>query len=484
MRITIAAAIAFLCLPSPASPQRAPDYLQIVRAYADAMIEHGRDVYGPERTPLFASALDRSTMRIGDFPEIEGIREHDRVTRGSNPMHDQNLYQVLHALSLATGEPRYAAEADRALDYFFDHAQSPATGLLAWGEHLGWGFESESMIGNDEHEFYRPWVLWDRVRELSPEALPRFARGLWEHQIYDQRTGEFSRHASYREHEPQRGNDYPRHGGFYVDTWAEAYRDTGDPVFARATEVLLDGFERRRSPRTGAFACCSREDRLHIMWPLSNVSLAVDLARAAAAFPGPLRARMFDVAENVDSIFLALDHSFGPEGIGFVTGADIHTLENFLEGEWTHTEPWVTGYGMSTDAQAANLLVERLRQLPAGPTKDGYRALILASADRYLTSEPDVSRTIYPGSLGEVILHMLNAHELTGDARFAQRAEHFARLAVELFLEPGSALPKASTRHDHYEAITRADTMMMALLRLWQVRERPDLALPLEYTDR
>ena len=50
-------------------------------------------------------------------------------------------------------------------------------------------------------------------------------------------------------------------------------------------------------------------------------------------------------------------------------------------------------------------------------------------------------------------------------------ARGLGRLAVELFLEPGAALPKASTRHDHYEAITRADTLMMALLRLWQVRE-------------
>lgn len=478
--------LASLLLVQAAAPVAAqgPEYLAAVRAYADALLEHGRDRYGPQHTPLFAAALDRRAMQIGDFPEIEGIRKHDRITRGANPMHDQNLYQILYALSEVTGDPKYAAEADRALGYFFRNAQSPATGLMAWGEHLGWGFETEAVVGNDQHEFFRPWVLWDRVRELAPEALPRFARGLWEHQIYDHQTGEFSRHAGYTAHKPQRANDYPRHGGFYIDAWARAYRETGDPVFVKATEVVLDGFTRRRSPVTGAIPCCSREDRLRLLWPASNLSLAIDLAESAPAFPEPLREEMLEVARNVDGVFLKLAHDFGPDGIGYVMGADLHTLENFLEGNWTHTQPWVTGYGKSTDAQVSNLVYERYKQLPPGPAKEGYRDLILASARRYLDTDPDPTQTIYPGPLGEVILHMIAAYELSGDERFLRRADHFGRMAIDLFVEPGSALPKASTRHDHYEAITRADTMMLALLRLWQLQERPELDLRLIHTDR
>lgn len=56
-------------------------YLNMVRQYADAMIEHGRDIYGSVHSPLFASTLDRRTMRIPKKrpASIIGIREGDRA---------------------------------------------------------------------------------------------------------------------------------------------------------------------------------------------------------------------------------------------------------------------------------------------------------------------------------------------------------------------------------------------------------------------
>jgi len=77
-------------------------------ADADALLTHGRDTYGEAPSPLIASALDRATLQLGEATGIEGIRDHDRMLTGANPMHDQNLYQVLYALSERTGEKRYA----------------------------------------------------------------------------------------------------------------------------------------------------------------------------------------------------------------------------------------------------------------------------------------------------------------------------------------------------------------------------------------
>ena len=45
------------------------DYLRVVQDYADAMLTHGHDVYGAERSPLFAEALDRTTMRMLETDE-------------------------------------------------------------------------------------------------------------------------------------------------------------------------------------------------------------------------------------------------------------------------------------------------------------------------------------------------------------------------------------------------------------------------------
>ena len=56
-------------------------FLKVVRRYADAMIEHGRDTYGQRKTGLFLSALDRRTLKpltIRPTPP-GGIRRGDRV---------------------------------------------------------------------------------------------------------------------------------------------------------------------------------------------------------------------------------------------------------------------------------------------------------------------------------------------------------------------------------------------------------------------
>jgi Periplasmic pectate lyase len=189
------------------SPARA-DYLGIARRYADTMFAHGRDIDGPARSPLFSTTLDRRTLGLlRSAPPLEGVRPEDRAVNAANPMHDQNLYQVLYALSEITGDRRYATAADEALRWFFTHTQSRATGLFAWGEHLGWDLRGERRIvvtgstsereaehleglyEHGTHEFYRPWVLWDRGFALAPEAAGRFARGVWKSHVGDHETG-------------------------------------------------------------------------------------------------------------------------------------------------------------------------------------------------------------------------------------------------------------------------------------------------------
>jgi hypothetical protein len=86
--------------------------------------------------------------------------------------------------------------------------------------------------------------------------------------------------------------------------------------------------------------------------------------------------------------------------------------------------------------------------------------------------------------MGNVILLMLNAHELTGQRDYLDAAERFAQEGVDLFLSDDCPLPKASHAHDHYEAVTDGDTLMMAFLRLWQAEDKPTRKLDLVFTDR
>ena len=473
--------------------EAAENHLAIVRRYADAMIENGRDAYGEVKSPLFAATLDRRTMRLPEKKPggISGIREGDRTLSGANPMHDLNFHQTLYALTPATGEKRYAAEADAALKWFFEHCQSPK-GLLAWGEHQGWDFLKEaSTAPAAPHEFYRPWVLWDRCFKLAPQACHRFATGLWNHQIRDHKTGAFSRHAmdiwDTTKASARSGYEFPRHGGFYIATWAACYEHTDDKEMVTAIECLVDSFQARRNKTTGIIPAESKTPEL--VWPHSNVSLAIDLADGARRVPGSLARKMQDCAAGIDETFLKVAHDLKSEGKGFLKTVRASTLEptdtyaargikkDQKADSYTHT--WETGYGESTDAQVGMLCLQRWQQVKL----DGYRKLFLAAAQRYLHSDPDTKITLYPGALADAVAVLLAAYRLTGEKQYINRANAFAATATSLFFKD-CPLPRASSKHDHYEAITRGDSLAMTLLDLWAIEGQPKLDLGLIWSDR
>ena len=80
------------------------DFLHVVRRYADTMIERARDTYGPQKSGLLLSALDRTTLGLLPVRPAPpgGIRRGDRPGRpwvemnGANPMLDQNLLRVFY----------------------------------------------------------------------------------------------------------------------------------------------------------------------------------------------------------------------------------------------------------------------------------------------------------------------------------------------------------------------------------------------------
>jgi len=87
-------------------------------------------------------------------------------------------------------------------------------------------------------------------------------------------------------------------------------------------------------------------------------------------------------------------------------------------------------------------------------------------------SNPDLGIMLYPGSMVDIILHMLAAYEFTGQQKYIERADDFGRQAVEIFVDEDSPLRKISSEVDHYEAITGGDNLVIALLKLWVMKER------------
>ena len=349
------------------------EYLDHVENYANALLEQGRDRYGDEESPLIASTLVRETLTLPDGDSLEallslereswGIRPHDRMLTGANPMHDQNLYQILYALAEVTGDPRYASEADKILQWFFENCQSGQTGLMAWGEHIGWDFNTETTIEKRQrhnHEFFRPWVLWEKCYELARQSSIDFASGLWYHQIHDHETRYFSRYAQYDQHGTGIQNQYPRHGGFFIATWAEAYERTKDTLYLKAIEVLYGFYRRNRNSTSGAIPGEVDNPRSNnlLLWPQSNLGLAIDLWDAAPKLPAKLGDPLKEMALEIDEVYLRIKHDLLPGGPGFVSQGNAETLapEDVRDGNnRVYTDRWTTGYGQSTDANAANV---------------------------------------------------------------------------------------------------------------------------------
>ena len=66
-------------------------------------------------------------------------------------------------------------------------------------------------------------------------------------------------------------------------------------------------------------------------------------------------------------------------------------------------------------------------------------------------------------SFGHVISTQVAAYRLTRKAAYLQEAQRFARMALDIFWQD-NPLPRASMQTGHYETITGADSLALALL--------------------
>jgi hypothetical protein len=318
---------------------------------------------------------------------------------------------------------------------------------------MSWEVMEDRAIsgGNDAfHEFARPWVLWDRCFELAPDESRRFALGLWEHQIANQKTGGFDRHAPYFEHGPVDGKDFARHAGFYILTWAHAFKHTKDPTMLRAIEVLLARFERKRVQKDGTMAAT--------IGPLDCE------AAAAALVPSPLADRLRAFAEKEDELVIA-DLKREP-----VPG---------IAPELRQPPLWRTGYSQGTAASQAMFYLARYQQVG----KPAYRDAMIAVADKYVGSMPEEDLDAWPLAFAHAISTEVAAYRLSERPVYLNEAQRLARVAVELFWQD-NPLPRASLKTGHYEAITGGDSLALALLEVHVVVNRLPVTLPANTIDR
>lgn len=448
--------------PVPKSP-----YLPIVYRYADTMLKIGRDTYGPQKTGLFLSALDRMTLApLTNLPSApEGILPGQRVGEtnqplvGANPQHDENFLRLLYTLSELSAKPHYREAADAELKWFLENARATNTQLLPWGAFLSWDVMKDQPTTRNSaeagsHKFSRPWMLWDRSFAVAPEGSRKFALGLWEHQIANHTNGAFDHGAGFFKHRTFDGLDSANHAGFYIRTWAVAFAQIKDQQFLRAIDVLLTRYEKKRHPLHGWYPVVSTATNAELA---ATLSLAIDCDGAAHHVPEPLASRLRVFAARDDELVCALSHDVN-KNRGFSLNVSPHTGKPFDR----YTPLWKTKalYG-GTTAEIGMMCVSRYDNTG----KVGYRDLILSAADAYLDSLPKDDADAWPVTFGHAISLQLAAWRHSANWKYMERARKFGDIAVEKFWGT-NALPKASFKTDHYETVTGADTLALALIEL------------------
>ncbi len=454
------------------------DYVAIARAYADYMIEHGRDVYGKEHTPLFVTGMDRHSGKMisPPFPHVKRKPfmpgwERDRECRGSDrnygnadPLDQLTLLKLMHRLTEITGEERYAEEANKTASWWMENCQT-SIGLYPWGTHTSWNVTQEG--GGGTFEFNHIWPYW----KLNPPALQNYARGLWDHYVRDKNTGDFNRHANSNRHGPGGGMEFPWPGSAMIATWGEAYLVNPDPEYVRAINTILNRWESLRDTNAHLAPCSSYREWA---WYLGYMQAANRLDDSAALIEKKepeLAAKMRDFGRRCDAAYLKLaDNLLNIKRVGPVksylreTGGYNPERLDIIGGPW-HDRKDYAGFAI--------LLHERMKRNDSAALRKRFRPAVLDTAEVYMSINPEVQWSVWGENMANAIRLMLAAHELTGNAAYLHRADHFGRLAVDLLLDDASPLPKIASQDDFYEieSVTTpsTDAWMLAVLEL---RER------------
>ena len=138
--------------------------LRAVRAFADNVLAHGRDHYGPTPTPLFVDGINVETHQ-----PVEWVYNQQRWIV-SNLASQQHLFRSLVGLSALTGDVQYRQAAEAATRYHFEHFLRPC-GLPAWGGHRFIDLRTRQVVGEqNSHEFKCSYPYYDFLWTLDPKA--------------------------------------------------------------------------------------------------------------------------------------------------------------------------------------------------------------------------------------------------------------------------------------------------------------------------
>jgi len=343
--------------------------------------------------------------------------------------------------------------------------------------------------GYGGHEYNFVWPYW----EQNPEALKRFAHGVWNGHIKNKKTGHFNRHSN----QNGGGMEFPQTGSCFMEVWAREYGRSGDAQMKTSIQTLLKLFRSMRHPRTGAMAWCTAEgaDRREVSTPIHNLLMATTLQDAA----GHVQERDPTLAEDlrkfvrfIDDEYLSNDYDYildvagkgilswytvaeriarpegmmaAPKGVDASVGFPVKTADGKPASSLDYLTPWFPGRSY---AEFSILLKERHLRCEA-KHKSTYRRALLDIADIYMSIGPEVQFAQYPDNVSDVVELLRYVYKLTDDVAYLHRADQIMRLGLQLFFDETSPLPKITNFDDWYESSAKNESSVHILRQMLEL---------------
>ncbi|MFN7933610.1 MAG: hypothetical protein U0R19_09795 [Bryobacteraceae bacterium] len=437
----------------------------VVRTFADTILERGLDRYGPTATPLWAGVIDTGDFRVpkDGVPAPAGVRPSDRALGGCNLYHDAVSLRVFHALSEQTGDEKWSHAAREYAAAFVRLTQSPATGLLGWGEHLYYDFFQDKVaVERRSHELIEWTPPWDLLWRENAEATAKAIAGIRYHYFENNPQALFNRHAYWEkaEHQPAGGQPWIKHTGLYAYSFAFLYSKTREKTWRDWALGAGSLYWRNRDAATNLTEGCIGDPRPTSRHSsVGTVYLAYWLLQAWRLMPEETELRDHAVA-LLDAF---LKHHYDGERKAYRAGMQTNGKQ---AGDGV-LEPWHYAYGSSSSFELGRILAFFAKDLKEPRYRKAAEMVAREAAQTAIPEKVSIANVAFALNLS------LDLYDLTREKGHLTQAQAYTKVGLARFWvqsgQYGLIVREAGDRY--YESKTGAGDFAAGLLRL-SLREK------------
>jgi hypothetical protein len=224
-----------------------------IRAFADILLDEGRDRYGEVHSPLFPNQLHVLHRRIPTdeetpyWPIEKAQRNPGMAPYMSNFHFNVALIRLLDLVTFLTTDSRYQRAVTEYVDYIQSHAIMTIRGNDFWvgGAHAGWNLHTDKAEFN-WHEMRGLIMPWERFHRINAASTQQMIDNLHLHITNPNDSYRFNRHyfVNY-------SVSLPSSGGVFLHAWSFLHAKTGEQRYLDWAKRMSSLYWFNRSPHTG-----------------------------------------------------------------------------------------------------------------------------------------------------------------------------------------------------------------------------------------